>query len=109
MYSAALLKESFLNTKRLIKEASPRAAGHLDKCNKELLVMKRACEDYCIQEHIDGFVMALNRLYGVLDDFLDEYDTFPNKKKSWNFILKCPIFSICMKLWIITMWYTVSF
>lgn len=85
MYSAALLKESFLNTKRLIKEASPRAAGHLDKCNKELLMMKRACEDYCIQEHIDGFVMALNRLYGVLDDFLDEYDTFPNKKEILEF------------------------
>ena len=85
MYSAALFKNSFLSTKRLLKEASPNAARHLDKCNKELLALKRHCEGYCREESIDGFVMALNRLYGVLDDFLDEHDTFPDKKEILDF------------------------
>lgn len=85
MYSAALLKESFLRIKRMMKETSPRVAGHLDKCNKELLAMKRQCESYRREEQIDGFVAALNRLYGAIDDFLDEHDTFPDKKELLEF------------------------
>lgn len=85
MYSAALFKESFLDTKRLMKELSPKIAKLLDKCNKELLTMKRQCESYRREEAIDGFVMALNRLYAAVDDFLDEYDTFPGKKELLEF------------------------
>ncbi|MDE7477406.1 MAG: ATP-dependent DNA helicase, partial [Lachnospiraceae bacterium] len=85
MYSAALFKDAFLSTKRLIKDASPKVASHLDKCNKELLDMKRQCENYRKEEHIDGFVMELNRLYGAIDDFLDDHDTFPNKKEILDF------------------------
>lgn len=85
MYSAALFKNAFLSTKRLIKEAAPKVAAHLDKCNRELLAMKRQCESYRREERIDGFVVALNRLYGAIDDFLDEHDTFPNKKELLEF------------------------
>lgn len=85
MYSAALFKNSFLSTKRLIKETAPKVAAHLDKCNKELLAMKRQCESYRKEKNIDGFVVALNRLYGAIDDFLDEHDTFPNKKELLEF------------------------
>lgn len=85
MYSAALFKDAFLRTRRLMKEAAPKVATHLDKCNKELLAMKRECEDYRRETEIDGFVVALNRLYSAIDDFLDEYDTFPNKKELLEF------------------------
>lgn len=85
MYSAALMKNTFLRIKRLIKDISPRIAKLLDKCNKELLDMKRQCENYCKEECIDGFVMALNRLYAAMDDFLDEHDTFPDKKEIMEF------------------------
>lgn len=47
--------------------------------------MKRQCESYRKEESIDGFVSALNRLYGVLDDFIDEHDTFPDKKEILEF------------------------
>jgi len=92
MYSAALFKDSFLSTKRLVKEVSPKIAKHLDKCNKELLAMKRQCEGYRREENIDGFVMALNRLYGAIDDFLDEYDTFPDKKELLEFYFEAAHF-----------------
>lgn len=85
MYSAALFKESFLHIKRLIKELSPRIAKLLDKCNKELLSMKRQCVRFQKEENIDGFVMSLNRLYAAMDDFLDEHDTFPDKKEIMEF------------------------
>lgn len=85
MYSAALFKESFLQMKRLIKELSPKISKLLDRCNKELLAMKRQCETYRKEEEIDGFVMTLNQLYAAIDDFLDEHDTFPNKKELMDF------------------------
>lgn len=92
MYSAALNKDSFLGTKRLVKELSPRIAKLLDKCNKELLVMKRQCESYRREEEIDGFVRMLNHLYAAIDDFLDEYDTFPNKKELLDFYFEAAHF-----------------
>ncbi len=92
MYSAALLKDSFLGTKRLVKELSPRIAKLLDKCNKELLVMKRQCESYRREEEIDGFVRMLNHLYAAIDDFLDEHDMFPNKKELLDFYFEAAHF-----------------
>ena len=92
MYSAALLKDSFLGTKRLVKELSPRIAKLLDKCNKELLVMKRQCESYRREEEIDSFVRMLNHLYAAIDDFLDEHDTFPNKKELLDFYFEAAHF-----------------
>lgn len=85
MYSAALFKDSFLRTRRMMKEVSPKVAGHLDKCNKELLAMKRQCESARREEKIDGFVATLNHLFAAIDDFLDEHDTFPNKKELLEF------------------------
>lgn len=85
MYSAALFKNAFLSVKRLIKDMAPKAAKLLDKCNKELLAMKRQCEDYQKQEGIDGFVNALTRVYAAFDDFLDEHDNFPDKKEILEF------------------------
>ena len=92
MYSAALNKDSFLGTKRLVKELSPRIAKLLDKCNKELLVMKRQCESYRREEEIDSFVRMLNHLYAAIDDFLDEHDTFPNKKELLDFYFEAAHF-----------------
>ncbi|MBD5451968.1 MAG: ATP-dependent DNA helicase [Lachnospiraceae bacterium] len=85
MYSAALFKNAFLAVKRLIKDASPKVAKLLEKCNKELLAMKRQCEDYQKEEGIDGFVNALMRVYSAMDDFLDEHDSFPNKDEILEF------------------------
>ncbi len=92
MYSAALNKDPFLGTKRLVKELSPRIAKLLDKCNKELLVMKRQCESYRREEEIDSFVRMLNHLYAAIDDFLDEHDTFPNKKELLDFYFEAAHF-----------------
>ena len=92
MYSAALFKESFLQMKHLMKELSPRITKLLDRCNKELLALKRQCENYRKEEEIDGFVMTLNQLYAAIDDFLDEHDTFPNKKELMEFYFEAAHF-----------------
>lgn len=50
---------------------------HLDKCNKELLLLKRECEKACVVEEIDDFVNAVLKLYGVLSDYLEEQEEEP--------------------------------
>ncbi len=81
MYSAALFKNDFLAIKKLLKDIAPKVARLLEKCNKELLFMKRQCENYRKEDSIDVFVMALNRAFAALDDFLDEHDNFVSKKE----------------------------
>ena len=47
----------------------------LEKCNKELLKLKRECESACVVESIDGFTNALTRLYSTMSDYLGEQET----------------------------------
>ena len=43
MYSAALIKEDFLELKKVVKPVRPKLSKELDSCNKRLLAMKREC------------------------------------------------------------------
>ncbi len=47
---------------------------HLEKCNREMLALKRECEDYRLVEDIDGFVQSLMRLHTTLGDYLGEQE-----------------------------------
>lgn len=46
----------------------------LEKCNGEMLAMKRECEQYRTVEEIDDFVQPLMRLQAVMEDYLAEQD-----------------------------------
>lgn len=81
MYSAALIKEDFLKIKKLLKEQAPKTERLLEKCNRELLSMKRNCEDYQEEEMIDSFVATLTRAYAALDEFLEEHESFPEREE----------------------------
>lgn len=85
MYSAALYKEDFLKMKKLVKKESPKLEKQLEKCNKELLAMKRECENYRREDMIAPFVMALTRAYATLDEFLEEHETMPERKDLLDF------------------------
>jgi len=80
MYSAALIKEDFLKVKALVKEADKKLERQLEKCNKELLAMKRECNDYRREDSLASFVMSLTRAYTTLDEFLEKYETFPERE-----------------------------
>ena len=45
---------------------------HLDKCNRQLLTLKRQCEDCRLVENIEEFAESLMRLQAVLEDYLAE-------------------------------------
>lgn len=74
MYSAVLVKEDFLALKKTVKLHAPKMEKQLEKCNKELLALKRECENYKIVELIAPFVMALNRLVSTIEQFLEEHE-----------------------------------
>lgn len=46
----------------------------LEKCNRELLKMRRECADCRIVEHLDTFVQPLLRLHATLDEYLSEQE-----------------------------------
>lgn len=79
MYSAVLVKEDFLALKKIVKPYAAKMEKQLEKCNKELLALKRECENYKIVEYIAPFVMALNRLVSTMEQFLEEHEDSPVK------------------------------
>lgn len=74
MYSASLRKEDFLILKKTVKEYDGRLYRQLERCNRELLTLKRECENYaCLDEkEAAPFVGALTRLAAAMEDFLEE-------------------------------------
>lgn len=85
MYSATLCKEDFLALKRTVKAYDERIAQNLDKCNRELLALKRECENYRIEEFIDPFVRALTRLGAAFEDYLEDHEDSPVRKDILEF------------------------
>lgn len=47
---------------------------HLEKCNRELLTLKRQCEDYCLVDSIEAFVEKLMRFQEVCEDYFSEQE-----------------------------------
>ena len=88
MYSAMLVKEDFLRMKKLVKDESPKMERQLQKCNQELLSLKRQCVDYKEEEMIASFVMALTRLYSTMDDYLDGHEDSPIRKDILDFFFQ---------------------
>lgn len=85
MYSASLIKEEFLELKRgldkeetdcvLVKEGYRGwIMKQLEACNKQMLALKRECEDYQVVTQIDPFVNSLLRLHAAIDSYLDEQE-----------------------------------
>ena len=85
MYSAVLRKEDFLELKRTVKAYSERIASNLDKCNKELLILKRECDNYQTGSNIDPFVRTLIRLGTAIDDYLEDHEDSPVRKDILEF------------------------
>lgn len=85
MYSAGLIKERFLEMKKLVRPYDTKMEKRLEKCNRELLLLKKQCEDMKILEGFDGFVMALNRLHGTMNTYLEDHDDSPIRKEVLDF------------------------
>ena len=85
MYSAVLRKEDFLKLKKVIKSYSTQLEKRLERCNKELLDLKRQCIDYRLEKSISSFMMELGRLGGAMGDYLEDHEESPVRKEVLEF------------------------
>ncbi len=85
MYSATLVKEDFLEVKRLIKGKSKQLEKHLEACNRELLKWKRESESYVIHKEVDIFALQVMRLSTALYEFLREHQAFDQRDTVLDF------------------------
>lgn len=69
MYSASLIKEQFLEVRRLVKGRSKKLEDRLSACNTSLLALKRQCDGFRELERIEDLVLGLLRL-------MEEYEEF---------------------------------
>jgi DNA excision repair protein ERCC-2 len=79
MYSAVLYKEDFLLVKKIIKPMDPKIARLLERCNKELLEMKRECEGFQILEDVRFFITGILSLFGEMEKFMDIHRDFGDR------------------------------
>lgn len=79
MYSAVLIKEHFLEVRRIVKDKSPRLAKQLDACNKLLLNMKRECDELEVWENAGELPVHLMRLMMEYELFLKEHPYFEGR------------------------------
>lgn len=81
MYSETLVKEDIMAVARMAKNMSKRLHGALDKVNKEMLALKRECdEEYKIISQIAKLELALLRLDTIMTKFLDENKKFEGRE-----------------------------
>lgn len=95
MYSAILVKEDLLNCKKLIKDKNLSSeialSKALDRCNKEMLSLKRECigtEDkftYTIISDTEELVIYLLRLQTTMEKFLDDNREFEERSEVMDF------------------------
>ncbi len=85
MYSARLVKEDFLDVKRIIRHMDPTLARTIERCNRSLLAMKRECEDVKVIEDMEPFIQLLLRLCGRMEHFLDDHDHFEGSDEFLEF------------------------
>lgn len=85
MYSAMLVKEDFLTLKRTVKSHGTKLERHLDKCNKELLLLKKSCETMQTNPAIGNLTMALTRLHGAMNTYLEEQEESPVREEVLEF------------------------
>ena len=79
MYSAVLIKEDVLTVKKVMKGKAPKVSRLLDRCNKQLLEMKRESEGYVIHESINHVMSTVMSLFGELETYMDEHREFEDR------------------------------
>lgn len=87
MFSAVLVKEDVLTVRRILKghaggwrrgDAS-KVERSLDKCNKNLLELKRSCEGYQVLEDVNLLAANLMAAFAELESFMEEEKEFPDR------------------------------
>lgn len=88
MYSATLVKEDFLALKKRVKVYDKKLEKRLEACNHQLLILKKECETHKRYESIKPFYDSVDRLYGALEDYLENHEESPIRTEVLEFYFK---------------------
>lgn len=90
MYSALLVKEDFLALKRTVKEYDRKLERLLERCNAQMLSLKRECEGWRVipVKEIDGLVNAVEKLSEAMGTWLEEHEGGPARNPAREEILE---------------------
>ena len=107
MFSAGLVKEELLLVKRILKsrEGAERTIRQLDRCNKEMLSLKRAFaeedggdegvrqrsvlgRDYQLLKDVNLLYLELSGMFGELEAFMNEHIEFEDRDLVLDFYFK---------------------
>lgn len=92
MFSACLVKEDILLVKKLVRGRSGKLVRELERCNRNLLELKRESARYRVLPDVNLLASNLLGVMGELEVFLEEEKEFPERELVRSFILTCGIF-----------------
>ena len=72
MYSASIIKEEVLLTKKVLGHRAPALGRQLTRLNKALLEMKRECGGYQLLKDAGHLVSVLNGVFGEMEKYLEK-------------------------------------
>ena len=98
MYSAVLYKEDFLTLKRTIKAYDTRMEKLLERCNREMLLLKKECGDWCVVDQIDSLAQAVQRLATVMEEYLENHEDSPVRREVLDFYFTVSHFQMIYEL-----------
>lgn len=98
MYSAVLYKEDFLTLKRTIKAYDTRMEKLLERCNREMLLLKKECGDWCVVAQIDSLAQAVQRLATVMEEYLENHEDSPVRREVLDFYFTVSHFQMIYEL-----------
>ncbi|MDD3413233.1 MAG: ATP-dependent DNA helicase [Lachnospiraceae bacterium] len=88
MYSATLYKEDFLEIKKLVKIYDKKLERYLESCNRQLLELKRECDNYQVLPGISSFSLALTRAASQMEKWLEEDEGSEIRKDVFKFYME---------------------
>lgn len=94
MYSAQLIKEDFMELKKVAAKYGSRLPKYLGSCNRELLAMKKELgdADYKVLSSLGSLHTRLLSLHSAMELFLEENKSIPDRKQILEFYFKLTTF-----------------
>lgn len=80
MYSATLIKEDFLVTRKWVKDYDKKVASRLTQVNQKFLDLKKGANGFTLYEEVDSLYLSLLRLKSELDRFWEEYQRLEGRE-----------------------------
>jgi DNA excision repair protein ERCC-2 len=73
MYSALLIKEDFLAVKKLVKPYSRKLEKALERCNRQMLELKRECDCWVLYPDVNALYLTVLGAFGEMENFRAEH------------------------------------